>query len=258
MKVFTCFILLYWAIINVKGDDCDCKLNVGRQQSFYGSLSQRLESEEKLLDSLEKRYKRLQDENALKLQRLSSSKSTAEGLADTVHKLSDTCPEGYIRCLESGECIHALWGCDGVIDCLDGSDEDPFTCIMPWQPGIRSQCIIPAGQTCFPGGGAVHLLGEVNRVVGSKWLPQIVRLEGVLQYFYNETGIQKSGTMKTVSTYFTASGKLDLKWNNDDYDFKGKADVAYFMGSSRSYAHIYNGVGYDNLCGGCYFQPANA
>ncbi|CAH1776745.1 unnamed protein product [Owenia fusiformis] len=149
-------------------------------------------------------------------------------------------------------------GCDDVSDCLDESDEDPYTCIMPWQPGIRSQCIVPAGQTCFPGGGPVHLIGEVTKVVDIKWLPQIVRLEGQMKYFYNETdGIQRSGGMNLFTTYFTASGKTVTKWGNDEYDFKAVAHVAYFMGSSRSYARIYSGVSQD-YCGGCYFQPANA
>ncbi|CAH1776740.1 unnamed protein product, partial [Owenia fusiformis] len=260
MNVHTCSILLYWAVVIVKGDYCDCKLSVGRQQSSHNYLPERLDSQEKLLDSLEKRHQRLQDENALKLQRLGSSKSTAEGLTETVYyKLSDTCPEGFLRCLESSECIHGLQGCDGVIDCLDGSDEDPYICINPWKLGFKSQCIVPTGQTFFPDGSAVHLLVDVTKVIEAEWLPQAVKLEGSIQYVFNETdGIQKSGALKLSSTYFTASGIFYTMGIDDEYDIKLVGKTAYFLGSFRSYVSIYDGVKYENLCGGCYFNSVNA
>ncbi|CAH1776743.1 unnamed protein product [Owenia fusiformis] len=259
MKVHMCFVLLNLAIAFVKGDYCDCKLSVGQQQSSYSSFSERLDSEEELLDSLEKRFKRLQDNNAFTLQRLGSSKSTTESLAETVYKLADTCREGHLRCLESGECIHALLGCDGILDCLDGSDEDPFSCINPWKPGIVTECIVPVGQTCFPDGGDVRLIGHIKKVVDSKWFPQVAKLQGEIQYFFNKTdGTQKTDAVNLYATYFTASGKFYTKWGNDEYDFKVEAETAYYYGSTRSYARIYNGANHKNLCGGCYFMPGNA
>ena len=34
----------------------------------------------------------------------------------------ETCPPGQAMCLDTA-CIAVIWFCDGLLDCLDGSDE---------------------------------------------------------------------------------------------------------------------------------------
>ncbi|KAB7497277.1 Antigen [Armadillidium nasatum] len=36
------------------------------------------------------------------------------------------CPKSMYQCRISKNCIHLAWICDGVQDCLDGSDEGNF------------------------------------------------------------------------------------------------------------------------------------
>ena len=43
--------------------------------------------------------------------------------------ITDTeCPEGYVKCQTSFQCIHRDWVCNDYPNCPDGSDESEETC----------------------------------------------------------------------------------------------------------------------------------
>jgi len=48
-------------------------------------------------------------------------------LINIITFFSDSCPEGQFHCHDN-TCVKPDAGCNGIIECPDGSDEDPLSC----------------------------------------------------------------------------------------------------------------------------------
>ncbi|CAH1782290.1 unnamed protein product [Owenia fusiformis] len=166
------------------------------------------------------------------------------------------CPKkNHLRCKESGECIHKLLGCDGVLDCLDGSDETD-RCVDTLVPGKPIVTVLPKNQNCFPDAASdVTLIGTVTRTETSEFFPQVFKGTAIGEYsFIDSDGRDIKGVLEVSLTHFAASGEMTWDWIDDKYKFRGHAFQPLFL-ESPLIATLYHGFDFKEVCSNAIWHP---
>ncbi|CAH1783397.1 unnamed protein product, partial [Owenia fusiformis] len=237
---------------------CDCKLSASTTPVAPEIIKSRLDAQEAIINRIEEKYQKIQQDNQVKLERLKNSKRDAESGTDIVYTEANQCAKkGMLRCIESGECIHQLWGCDGVVDCLDGSDEANTTCINPYKIGDKFKVILPWKQKCITEAFSfVKIFQTVTGVKSAEYFPQIVLGTARGTYtFRDNKGRNVEGIVKTNFSYNLASREAIWRNTADRFKITGYAFVPYYLGSTTITGEYYFGHDLKKVCSNAAWYP---
>ncbi|CAH1795604.1 unnamed protein product [Owenia fusiformis] len=215
---------------------CDCKLSATSKPVAPEIINSSLDYQQEIIDRLEKQYQNLVQNNEFNLERLTNAKTDAQHMTDIAYKEANQCAKKrHLRCIESGECIHQLFGCDGVVDCLDGSDEDNTVCMKPFKIGGKFRVVLPKSQQCFHNASSfVQLVTAVTKLETIKYFPQIFKGAAETEYtFIDNQGRNAEGILKVKFTHFVASGEMIWKHTDEEhnkYNMTGYGFLPYFIG----------------------------
>ncbi|CAH1793129.1 unnamed protein product [Owenia fusiformis] len=232
---------------------CDCKLSANTTPITPEIIKPRLDAQEAIINRIEEKYLKLKQDNQFNLERMKNSKREGQHAIDTVYIEGHQCEKkGRFHCLESGECIHSLLGCDGIVDCLDGSDESYTSCINPFKIGDNWKTVLPWKQQCILDAYSfVTMTSTIKSLKSLEYFPQIVLGTAIGIYTFRDSdGRNVDGIVKYEFSYNFASRETTWKHTADRFNITGYGIMPYYLASEPKLAtgDYYYGNELKKLC----------